>query len=159
MRHEAIVYVVHFAPVAGPLLLSGCFASPGRVLERGLSRARLGLARLAWVSVLSVAVLGSLMVVCEVRQFQTQLVLELTRNAAFSLGLGLCAAVLLKPVASWLPVACVGMANWVFGTENVTGNPRSWALLCQWAGSAPWMCVAWLVFGAGLALYCLFDGR
>jgi hypothetical protein len=134
--------------------LATCTERPAPELEP--SGTRLTVLRLSWL-------LGWLAAFAAVGLFATRasvdgLTLSL-RNLALTAGLTLLAGQWMPALFAWLPAAFALGVTFVYGTSDVVGSSRWWALPLKPTSDVPSGLVAAVLLAAGGFLYVTRDGR
>lgn len=158
MDHVALVAL----GVSAVLPAFGCLrglGAPGPEIERPAAGWRLVACRLAWTLLLSALVVVTGVTVAVARGLGLDGAVLVARNGIIGTGIVLVCAVLLRPALAWVPLSLFALVGWIFGTTDLAGTARWWAVLSHTPDSRSAAVVAVLLWCGGCALYVTRDAR
>lgn len=161
--------VVPFRDAAASLLLAGSVAagaivapalgSPWRDLEESLPHRPLIFLRTGWYLTLTAAMTLVAVSAFVLRGLESPVVIGSGRNMLLAIGIGAISACLLPRAVAWAPAVSFAMMSWIWGTKDLAGTPRWWALANHDIHSPPALITALFAWILGGALYTARDGR
>lgn len=133
--------------------------APWRELDEALPDRPLRELRLTWFLLVSFMVVLTGLAAVVARGDAEWLLPFYGRNALLGIGIGTLSVCLLPRTAAWLPATVYAMVCWVWGTEDLLGTARVWALPNHEMTSWLTLLVAVILWTGGAVLYTYRDGQ
>jgi hypothetical protein len=155
LRDGVRVNILRISTLVPAIALAVFLQSPGRQVEALPPQRSLRGFRLALTVAILAITLAATAIVIGARSLGTDLMIECLRNTAGGIGLSCLVAAFLAREGTWIALCLVGAVTWMFGSTDMLGTPKSWALLSQPWDSPSSAVAAVALVAVGLTVFSL----